>query len=221
MKRRLTKAEIEIQLAEKRRRIDQHMQVIKDQSEFVAHSLKGRAEDASEKVREATDNALETVREYGPMVAAGGVGLLLAGGLVARLLKRKTSPRLHVEDIAALSEAVAHRLAQAGTLAHPVALPPIGVPPHVVHHEVHRRDDLLRVLLAGLAGFALKVALDHVPWATVLETVRERLQGPREMARPATMGTVTPIRPEGDLPRARVAAPYEIGVAPPPPREPI
>lgn len=188
MKRELTKAEVLAQIAEKERRINQHLQVMKDQGDFVSHSLKGRAQDAGEKLKEIAEQA----KELAPSVAGAGLGLWLASRVIGGLFRRRKHHRLERmshEEIVLLSDALIQRIAQSGTLAPHLAIPPLPTPLNAERADPvgepvgtftatparGRKDDFVSLLLAALAGAALKVALEHVDWQRLYETVRQRI----------------------------------------------
>lgn len=180
MKRKLTKDELLAQLAEKEQRIRQHLEVMKDEGDFVTQSLKIRASDAGDRLREAANRA----REVAPAVLGGGLALYLTGRMAKGLMNRRrrtaaAKKRSH-DELAFLSEAIAHRIAQSGTPAHPVAVPPLDLVPR---EEIRmaspaaprRTGDFWSLLLAALAGAAIQIAMEHVPWQRLVNQARERM----------------------------------------------
>lgn len=114
--RSLDKEELLAQLAEKERRIQGHLEAIKDQGDFVARSLKGRAENLGGHLGQAG----RQIRSFAPVLAGGGLVLYLAArALKARRPGRRRLPRRHLDkrQLALLFQVIAWNL------AHPTALP--------------------------------------------------------------------------------------------------
>lgn len=151
MKRSLTRSEIEAQLAAKARAIQGHLEGLKEQSGVAADAVKVRAQEVGGHLQEAgaaLQDLGDLARGLAPLALAGGLGLLWLG----RSWRRRRGRRRDAADpqeLARLSEAVAARLAGAERAG---GEPGRGGP------------GWARILLAGAAGVALKVALDRVPW---------------------------------------------------------
>lgn len=181
MKRDLTKAEVLAQLAEKERRIHQHLEVMKEEGVSVSHSLAGRAEEAGEKL----DELIEQAKELAPVIAGVGLGLWFLGRMVSGAFRRRRRPerRMTHEEIVLLSDALAERLSRAGVAptVEAVAEPA----------PRRRRGDLLPLVLATLAGAAVKLAVAHVDWERLYAKVRG---GEEVVEAPAA----TPDRPTED-----------------------
>ncbi len=158
--RSLDKDELLAQLAEKERRIHAHLEGIKDQGDFVARSLKGRAEDLGGHLRQAG----QQVRSAAPLLLGGGLVLYLATrALTARRVGRPRRRHLDRRQLALLFHVVAWHL------THPTALPlQVGVhsldsaPPPAGPKPSSTRgvSEVFLLVLAAMAG----AAVARLPW---------------------------------------------------------
>jgi len=164
--RSLDKDELLAQLAEKERRIQAHMEAIKDQGDFVARSLKGRAEGVGGHLRQAGQQA----RSAAPALLGGGLVLYLAArALTAKRAGRRRARRhLDKRQLALLFQVVAWHL------THPTALPmqvgvrslasasaPVLAPPAGSKSSSTRGvSEVFLLVLAAMAG----AAVARLPW---------------------------------------------------------
>jgi hypothetical protein len=163
--RSLDKDELLAQLAEKERRIQAHLEAIKDQGDFVARSLKGRAEEVGGHLRQAGQQA----RSAAPALLGGGLVLYLAArALTARRAGRRRRHHLDRRQMALLFQVVAWHL------THPTALPmqvgvrslasapsPVLAPPEASKPSSTRGvGEVFLLVLAAMAG----AAVARLPW---------------------------------------------------------
>jgi hypothetical protein len=163
--RSLDKDELLAQLAEKERRIQGHLEAIKDQGDFVARSLKERAEDVGGHLRQAGRQA----RSAAPALLGGGLVLYLATrALTARRARRARSRHLDRRQLALLFQVVAWHL------THPTSLPlqvgvrslasasaPVLAPPEASKPSSTRGvGEVFLLVLAAMAG----AAVARLPW---------------------------------------------------------
>lgn len=155
MKRRLTKEELLAQLAEKERRIQGHLEAMKEEGTAAAQALEERATEAGEELADLADQA----RDLLPLVLGGGLALWLAGRTVLGLLRRRRPPlRLSHDELVFLAGTMAQRMVQA----------PLAVPAAAVEPPAPVRSGRAGQILGLLAAAAVGAALGAMPWERLL-----------------------------------------------------
>ncbi len=176
--RSLDKEELLAQLAEKERRIQGHLEAIKDQGDFVARSLKGRAESLGGHLGQAG----RQIRSFAPVLAGGGLVLYLAARALKAGRPRRRRP-LDKRQLALLFQVIAWNL------AHPTALPmqagvrslasapqpALAPPPSPPRPSGKSVGEVFLLVLAAMTG----AAVARLPWQDWLRPAGDIGEGER------------------------------------------